>query len=73
MTPPESDSKRERPTAKVLTCSDGVADGSRDDKSGRALVERMSAAGYAVVYHRVSADGIDNVAHALRDLVAGFT
>ena len=31
--------------AKVLTVSDGVAEGSRDDKSGRALVERLTAAG----------------------------
>ena len=35
--------------AKVLTVSDGVADGTRDDASGRALVERLTAAGYEVV------------------------
>jgi molybdopterin adenylyltransferase len=49
-----------------------VADGTRDDKSGRALVERLTAAGYEVVDHRVTADGIDAVAAALRDLTAGF-
>lgn len=59
-------------TAKVLTCSDGVADGTRHDKSGRALVDRLSAAGYAVIDHRVTADGVDNVANALRDLAVGF-
>ena len=32
--------------AKVLTVSDGVIAGTRDDKSGAALVERLSAAGY---------------------------
>jgi molybdopterin adenylyltransferase len=58
--------------AKVLTVSDGVAEGSRDDKSGRALVDRLSAAGYAVIEHRVTADGADAVAAALRDLTAGF-
>jgi molybdenum cofactor synthesis domain-containing protein len=58
--------------AKVLTVSDGVADGTRDDKSGRALVERLTAAGYEVVDHRVTADGVDAVAAALRDLTAGF-
>lgn len=60
-------------TAKVLTCSDGVADGTRDDKSGRALVDRLSTAGYAVIDHRVTADGVDNVANALRDLAVGFS
>ena len=59
--------------AKVLTVSDGVADGTRDDKSGRALVERLTAAGYGVVDHRVTADGVDAVAAALRELTAGFS
>ena len=58
--------------AKVLTVSDGVADGSRDDKSGRALVERLTAAGYEVVDHRISPDGVDAVADALRGLTDGF-
>jgi len=59
--------------AKVLTVSDGVADGSRDDKSGRALVQRLGVAGYEVVAHRVTADGVDAVAGALADLADGFT
>ena len=58
--------------AKVLTVSDGVADGTRDDKSGRALVERLTDAGYEVVDHRVTADGVDAVSTALRELTAGF-
>jgi len=58
--------------AKVLTVSDGVAEGTRDDKSGRALVEQLDAAGFAVVDHRVCADGVDAVADALRTLTAGF-
>ncbi len=58
--------------AKVLTVSDGVADGTRDDASGRALAERLGAAGYDVVERRVCADGIEPVADALRDLCDGF-
>ena len=58
--------------AKVLTVSDGVADGTRDDKSGRALVEALTAAGYDVVDQRVSADGVDTVAAALREMTDGF-
>ena len=58
--------------AKVLTVSDGVAEGTRDDKSGRALVDRLTVAGYEVVDHRVCADGVDSVATALRELTDGF-
>jgi len=58
--------------AKVLTVSDGVADGTRDDKSGVALVEALQAAGYDVIEHRVTRDGSDEVAHALRMLTERF-
>lgn len=58
--------------AKVLTVSDGVAEGVRDDTSGRALVARLGDAGFAVVDHRVTADGVEAVAAALRDLATGF-
>ncbi len=59
--------------AKVLTVSDGVDDGTRDDRSGRALSERLTTAGFNVVDHRVSPDGVDAVATALRDLARDFT
>lgn len=58
--------------AKVLTVSDGVAEGVRDDRSGRALVAHLAEAGYTVVDHRVTADGVEAVADALRGLLAGF-
>ena len=58
--------------AKVLTVSDGVIAGTREDKSGAALVETLTAAGYEVVDRRAVADGTENVAHALRELTAGF-
>jgi molybdenum cofactor synthesis domain-containing protein len=61
------------PAAKVLTVSDGVADGSRDDKSGRALVARLETAGYEVIAHRVAPDGVASVADALADMAEGFT
>jgi molybdopterin adenylyltransferase len=60
------------PRAKVLTVSDGVAAGTRDDASGRALVDRLGGAGFEVVDHRVVGDGIDVVAAALVELSAGF-
>jgi molybdopterin adenylyltransferase len=59
--------------AKVLTVSDGVSHGTRDDASGRALVSQLVDHGFEVVEHRVCADGVDNVATALREMSSGFT
>jgi molybdenum cofactor synthesis domain-containing protein len=59
--------------AKVLTVSDGVVEGTRDDKSGAALEARLVEAGYEVEERRVVADGTENVAHALRELCRGFS
>jgi molybdenum cofactor synthesis domain-containing protein len=59
--------------AKVLTVSDGVVAGTRDDRSGAALAERLSAAGFEVVERRVTADGTEAVAAALVELAEGFT
>jgi molybdenum cofactor synthesis domain-containing protein len=58
--------------AKVLTVSDGVVAGTRDDKSGRALVDRLTAEGFAVVEHRVVADGIQTVGEAIFEMSDGF-
>jgi molybdenum cofactor synthesis domain-containing protein len=60
------------PTAKVLTVSDGVIAGTRDDKSGAALADTLTAAGWEVLERRVVADGAGAVAAALRDLTTGF-
>lgn len=59
--------------AKVLTVSDGVVHGTREDRSGAALVEQLSEAGFTVVAHEVVADGTDNVADALTRLADGFS
>jgi len=58
--------------AKVLTVSDGVVAGTREDHSGAALATRLAEAGFDVVERKVSPDGIEAVAAALRDLSAGF-
>lgn len=58
--------------AKVLTVSDGVIAGTRQDSSGRALADRLTAAGAVVVDQRVCSDGADIVAEVLRELVDGF-
>ena len=62
----------DRQQAKVLTCSDGVIRGTREDKSGAALAAYLVVAGFDVVEQRVTADGTDNVAAALMELTDGF-
>jgi molybdenum cofactor synthesis domain-containing protein len=59
--------------AKVLTVSDGVVAGTRDDASGDALARRLVEAGYDVVERRVVADGVETVARALIALTDRFT
>jgi molybdenum cofactor synthesis domain-containing protein len=58
--------------AKVLTVSDGVVAGTREDTSGAALVALLVDHGFDVVGHTVVADGTENVAAALAELTDGF-
>ena len=58
--------------AKVLTVSDGVVAGTRDDVSGRTLTERLVGEGYVVVEHRVTEDGTEAVAKVLGEMATGF-
>jgi len=59
--------------AKVLTVSDGVIAGVREDRSGEALEELLVGAGYDVVERRAVADGTESVAGTLSDMTDGFT
>ena len=58
--------------AKILTVSDGVVAGTREDRSGEALATRLDDAGFAVVERRVVADGVESVRDALVELTSGF-
>lgn len=58
--------------AKILTVSDSVFAGIRDDTSGPVLGARLEAAGFDVVERRLSSDGMVPVVHALRELCEGF-
>ena len=53
--------------AAVITVSDGVAAGTRDDESGRLLVELLEAEGFDVT-HRVVPDERPQIVAALREL-----
>ncbi len=58
--------------AKVLTVSDRVSDGTREDTGGAALVSQLIDAGFEVVEHRVVADGVNEVINALTYMAYGF-
>jgi molybdopterin adenylyltransferase len=64
--------ERDRFPAKVLTVSDGVVAGTREDRSGEALADAVARAGFDVLERRVTQDGADAVAAALREMAAGF-
>jgi molybdopterin adenylyltransferase len=59
--------------AKVLTVSDGVIHGTREDRSGVALVECLTRHGFEVVDRHVVADGVESVAAALTSLCEDFS
>ena len=51
----------------MITVSDGVAAGTRDDESGRLLVDLLEAEGFDVA-HRVVPDDRPRIAAAIREL-----
>lgn len=58
--------------SKVLTVSDGVIAGTRDDRSGDAVVAHLNEHGFEVVDRQVVADGIESVAAAVAEMVSDF-
>lgn len=60
------------PPAKVLTVSDGVVAGTREDRSGAALADRLERADFEVVERAVVTDGTGPVTAALLGLCEGF-
>lgn len=56
--------------AAVLTVSDGVARGVREDDSGRAVAGLLADAGFEVVAVTVVADEVPEIVAALRDLAS---
>ena len=58
--------------AKVLTVSDGVVHGTREDTSGAELAACLERHGFSVVERGLTADGADNVADALVRMCEGF-
>ena len=59
--------------AKILTVSDGVVEGVREDRSGEALFAALTSDGYKIVERKVVSDGVGPVAAALEELVQDFS
>ncbi len=57
-----------RRSAAVVTASDGVAFGHREDDSGRAVTDLLAAAGFEVIHREAVADDRDRIAAVLRRL-----
>jgi molybdenum cofactor synthesis domain-containing protein len=58
--------------AKVVTVSDTVTSGGREDRTGPRLVAFLEDHGFVVTATVVVPDGIDSVAAVLRSTTAGF-
>ncbi len=56
--------------AAVLTVSDGVAAGTREDLSGDLLSDRLAGAGFDVAERRTVPDEVGGIEDALRELSA---
>ncbi len=67
-----SDTQTSGLAAKVLTVSDGVIHGTRQDRSGDALVELLTEQGYEIAHHHVVSDGVESVRDALLEMSEGF-
>jgi molybdenum cofactor synthesis domain-containing protein len=58
--------------ARVLTVSDSVHSGDRDDRAGPEIVAFLTGRGFEVSAPDVVPDGVDSVAEALRSMADGF-
>ncbi len=61
------------PRAKVLTVSESVHAGTREDRSGTALFDFLTSRGFEVVELRTVPDGVEPVAGALGEMAEGFS
>jgi len=57
--------------AAILTVSDGVTAGTREDLSGDLLAERLAGAGFDLGERRTVPDDADAIEDALRELAGG--
>ena len=61
-------SSEQRLSVKIVTVSDGVVAGTREDASGQVLEQYFTEQGWNVVERALTEDGVDPVAATLRRL-----
>jgi molybdopterin adenylyltransferase len=61
------------PYAKVLTVSESVHAGIREDRSGASLADLLTRNGFEVIERRTVPDGVEPVASALVDMAEAFS
>ncbi len=66
------DHQVELPAAKIITISDGVFYGTREDRSGATLEAHLTELGYEVVERAITEDGTEPVRSTLERLAEGF-
>ena len=52
----------------VIVCSDGVAAGEREDKSGKTIIDKLQKLGLPVLYHDIIADDVSLIQEKVRQL-----
>ena len=52
----------------VIVCSDGVAAGEREDKSGKTIIERLNQLNLSVAYHDIIPDDLSAIQEKVRQL-----
>jgi molybdopterin adenylyltransferase len=67
----EKEGRSPRRRAAILTVSDGVAHGSRSDRSGEVAASRLSELGVAIVHRSVVPDEQERIAGQIRAWVEG--
>jgi len=65
-------SREPRHQAKVLTVSDSIEAGNREDISGAALVRRLAETEFDVIERRVVPDDVEEISNALSYMAYGF-
>ena len=60
-------------SSKILTVSESVSHGTREDESGEALAASLARHGFSVTERRTVPDGVGPVAGALTELSATFS
>ncbi len=58
--------------AKILTVSDGVVAGTRQNRSGAVLEQHLADAGWEVIESVATADGVEPVSQELRRMTTDF-